>query len=212
MAKLTSKEVKEKLNSKESFSAFVYLENGNFSYDTELKDNVIGVISTDVYELLDILPEDDEELSVVEHQIKYQQEIRDNKRFYFDTDNVHNIEQISEEELTSGLAVINVSRREFAKDFNSPTKVKNWLLDELNTRYFTDITNYYQVKETDDLIDDLNLDSLDRLDFIIEVEKTLGISVPDNVSAAIFARKEFRNINWISNFLASQIDLELKTS
>ena len=162
--------------------------------------------------MLDILPEDDEELSLVEHQIKYQQEVRDNKRFYFDTDNVHNIEQISEEELTSGLGVINVSRREFAKDFNSPTKVKNWLLDELNTRYFTDITNYYQVKETDDLIDDLNLDSLDRLDFIIEVEKTLGISVPDNVSAAIFARKEFRNINWISNFLASQIDLELKTS
>ena len=60
MGKISIDDVKGKLLHSDGFCVFVYLDDGQFLYDTELKDGCIGVLSTDVVSMFEGIGCDEE--------------------------------------------------------------------------------------------------------------------------------------------------------
>ena len=78
---------------------------------------------------------------------------------------------------------------------------------------WTEFSGEVDILVDSDILDDVGLDSIDVVDFIMKIEETLGIEIPYYVTETIsFTKKEFRTVRWIASFLVQQIELAIKTS
>ena len=216
MSSISVKEVKERLIKDDSFSAFVYLKGGKFFYDTELKEGCIGVLSTDIASMLDgFACEDDDEATLIELQIANAKSKCIMRPEYRDNEVPTSNKAINQERLVSGIENIFVCNLEKAKNFCDKDKLEGLLVQFLKEQVskWTEFSGEVDILVDSDILNDVGLDSLDAVDFIMKIEETLGIEIPYYVTETIsFTKKEFRTVRWIASFLVQQIELAIKTS
>ena len=208
MGRILAKDVKEKLSKGESFSVFVYLEKNRFVYDTELNEGCIGVISSDIGSLFDMTMMSEDE--VIDEQIAQAKRLNQPliKQEYAGNEAPTDENFISVDSLVSGNLVISVVDLKKAKSFDK-NAIEERMIEFLkqNNKYVRKVT----ITNDADLSNDLGFDSLELIEFVMEIEKEFGVQIPDNVTEIIlFSKKEFRTIKWISSFLFQQIEVAEK--
>lgn len=215
MGRISAKAVKEKLSKGESFSVFVYLNRSGFFYDTELDDGCIGVISSDIGALFDITKMSEDE--VIEEQIAQAKRLNQPlvRPQYQDNEVPTSRGVISVDRLVSGSLVISVVDLERAKKFKDVQVVSKFIIDYLQSmvaeQIFEACGKKIVVTDKSDIHDDLWLDSLEAIELVMEIEKKIGLEIPDNVVETIFySKKEFRTIEWLASFLVQQIEVAEK--
>ena len=214
MGRISIKSVREKLSKKDNFSVFIYFKNGKIIYDTELKAECIGVLSTDIFSMLKEFASDGcNEENLIDLQIANAQNQSEFKKEYGDEKKVSEVQKNRLLNEGNGQSTILVNDLEKAKSFCDEAK-----MTELLIKIFKDLMDNCgfgdtEIVEDADIHDDFGADSLTVIEFVMKIEEELGISIPDDVTETIFfSKKEFRTLRWIALFLVQQINTVIKLS
>lgn len=207
MGKISKDDVKEKLLHSDGFCVFVYLDDGQFLYDTELKDGCIGVLSTDVFSMLEGIG-GDEEYDILSMQLEKASKPAVIRPEYADNEVPTSENKISENRLRSEMVIIYVNDLEKAKKYCNQKDMEQVLISELSEICGCDVQTCFNQNGDIDIREEFSFDSLDIVVLWGNVEEKIGVEVPDNVVNTIFStKKEFRTIRWIASFLVNQIEL-----
>ena len=209
-------EVKEKLLRGDSFSVFIYLKDGEFIADTELKKGCIGVFSTDIASILDDSIGDVNGFEFVEtkkEKVLENIEPKDveanlvNSTIPEGPDEYDKAVEEFIKEYGKNECLIQIHNEDVAKGFFERGGVRDKLFKVLSEMLENMGDTKTKLLDTHDFSADLGFDSLDEMDLWVRVEYEFGITFENVVWVKLFALgREHRTIK----FLAKFIELELK--
>lgn len=209
-------EVKEKLLRGDSFSVFIYLKDGEFIADTELKKGCIGVFSTDIASILDDSIGDVNAFNFVETKKEKVLENIEPKGVEANLVNSASPEEPDEydkaveefvKEYGKDEYLIHIHNEDVAKGFLERGDVRDKLFVILSEMLENMGDTKTKLLDTLDFSEDLGFDSLDEMDLWMRIEFKFGIMVSNVVWEKLFAsNRKHRTIK----FLAKFIELELK--
>ncbi len=208
-------EVKEKLLRGDSFSVFIYLKDGEFVADAELKKGCIGVFSTDIASILDDSIGDVNAFDFVETKEKAVLEMQKPKDEVAEvtvsvepeeTDEYDKAVEAFVEEHGKDKYLIRVVNEDVAKKFLEPEKVRNTLLSILSEMIVNMGDTKTKIMDTHDFSMDLGFDSLDEMDFWMRIEFQFGITVENVVLERLFASsKKHRTVRFLAKFIVHEL-------
>ena len=218
MAIITGYEVKTGLLQGNGFSVFVYLKDGEFFFDTELKKGCVGVLSSDIASVID----DEEDffkslMAKKENKVTDEKTTEENcaetKEALEEDEGISDVVAVFIKEFNSDEYLIKVQDESIAKNFLKKSAVKKALIEILEEMMINLGMVNTRVSDTQDIKSDLGFDSLDEIDFWMRVEFKFGISVSNNVFENIFSSKsEYRNVKFLSQFISYEINRAMKAT
>lgn len=185
MKKFNTSQIEEALKSGKQFYYFIYFVNNELVYDEKEHDGIIGVISSQTgFPILktEIPPQSPPKISLPpsaktkNSPRKKSQIVIKNKK----------------------LAESYLSKEKLTQIVLKCTKDAVW-----KTRYCP--TTYPTISLKANIFTDLNLDSLDRIELIMEIEKHIGIHVPDITIEEMFQTETSADISYIIDFLHNKL-------
>ena len=147
--KLNASAVKEKLQTEKDCVVYVYLNGGNFAYDTELKVGCIAKISS---------------LQMNEKRSKI---------------NIH-----------SETKLFTIVDRERVSAYTNYQVIQDAVIEIICINLLEKHERKYDILPSDTLQCDIPLDSLDRIEVFMSIEKRMGISISDAAIERYFDRPE----------------------